>query len=229
MSDVGGHESPAPGRTAGAGPVVGASDSIRALPKWSEHIMGIWTDLFIRSRDSVGIGKDRLLALIADAVESRIIVGPWDLCRCCISGRELVNPGLIIPFEGEESTRLVIRGDDLHELLDHLRAVPEGDPDLIIRIEGLASQSEPIVRAASMGDPWDHIARVYIVAMGVPTAVGDEFDQLLFGSKVTEGDHDDEEGAARGFQRGAEAETSRTFGDEYSVRDVDHPDKVQWK
>lgn len=170
---------------------------------------------FARARSSLAIGRARMGGLVADAIESRLVSGPWRVHRQRLDRSEVADPLTIATRSGTPA----LQGDDPRDLLVLLPEILTCGTDLAVCFAGFNLASRPMaadLKKYAYGD-----CPVVFISLKVPTTI--DVDELIGSEPETvygdpfedeDEDEDDDQDAE------PEVEVEEEGREELSVQDV---------
>jgi hypothetical protein len=120
---------------------------------------------YARAKLALSIGRERFAALVADAISSRLVAGPWRVHRQRLDRRSVADPQSIATGQGAAA----LSGDDPGDLLAMLPELSRSATDLTIVFAGFNLSSRKVaseLRRYHYGD-----CPVVFLSLKVPTTV----------------------------------------------------------
>lgn len=154
---------------------------------------------YARAKRDLAIGRSRFVALVADAISSRLVAGPWRVHRQRLGRSEVADPLTISTVDGSAS----LCGDDPGDLLAMLPDLARTSHDLSIIFAGFNRASRKVaaeLQRYHYGDcPVAFVSLKVATTVDVDEIIGDE-EQHEYGDPLAEdesaeddADEDDEE------------------------------------
>jgi len=147
---------------------------------------------YVRSKRSLAIGRGRFIAMVQDAITSRLVAGPWRVHRRRLQRREIADPARIAQGMGSPA----LGGDDTRDLLPLLPDLGRATQDLCIVFEGFDGSNRSVsgdMRRYAYGDcPLVFLSLRTATSIDVTHVIGED-EEIHFADTWDESEDDDDE------------------------------------